>query len=79
MPVRLLLELLVHQDYMDVVTAVEAVVVFLFQVAMAVVVGTVESAAGAVAVVHPEVKQAVSMVALEGQAVWREAVVVPVE
>ena len=52
MPVRLLLELLVHQDYMDVVTAVEAVVVLLFQVAMAVLVGTVESpaVAGAVAV-----------------------------
>ena len=50
MPVRLLLELLVHQDYMDVVTAVEAVVVLLFQVAMAVLVGTVESLAVAVAV-----------------------------
>ena len=44
------LELPVHQDYMDVVTAVEAVVVLLFQVAMAVLVGTVEFPAVAVAV-----------------------------
>ena len=36
-------------------------------------------AAGAVAVVHPVVQQAVSMVAQEGQAVCLEAVVVPVE
>ena len=50
MPVRLLLELLVHQDYMDVVTAVEAVVVLLFRLAMEVLVGTVESLAVAVAV-----------------------------
>ena len=49
MLVLLLLELLVHQDSMDVVTAVEAVVVLLFQVAMAVLVGTVESLAVAVA------------------------------
>ena len=42
MLVLLLLELLVHQDYMDVVTAVEAVVVLLFLVVLAVLVGTVE-------------------------------------
>ena len=50
MLVLLLLELLVHQDSMVAVTAVEAVVVLLFQVAMAVLVGTVESLAVAVAV-----------------------------
>ena len=50
MPVRLLRELLGHQDSMVAVTAVEAVVVLLFQVAMAVLVGTVEFPAVAVAV-----------------------------
>ena len=50
MLVLLLLELLVHQDSMVAVTAVEAVVVLLFQVAMAVLVGTVESLEVAVAV-----------------------------
>ena len=69
MPVRLLLELLVHQDYMDVGTAVEAVVVLLFQVAMAVRVGTVESpaVAGAVAVWAKAVEQlAVLAVKVQG-------------